>query len=104
MSDINKQNLKAKAVPFFARYLEGQDCEELSEQEAESIRGGDSKSIPDLPRKKLIQTMKAPSDHEDGGGGGVMTLKYPSDHEDGGGGGIATRKYPSDNEEGCGLR
>jgi hypothetical protein len=65
----------------------------------------------------VMHTMKAPSDHEDGGaipapgGGGIaVTEKYPSDNEDGGGhtlppnhggGGVmTTMKYPSDNEDG----
>ena len=88
MSDINKRNLKAKEVPFFARYLEAQGYEDLSEEELEGIRGG-SKPV----------TMKAPSDSEDGGGGGIVTMKYPSDSEDGGSGGVVTMKAPSDSDE-----
>lgn len=91
MSDINKQNLNGKAVPFFARYLEGQGYEELSEKEVESIRGGYC---------HIKQTRKAPSDNEE-----IIatTMKYPSDNEEGGGGGlIVTLKAPSDSDEALG--
>lgn len=56
----------AKTDPFFAKYLEGQ-------------------------QRSRFETLKYPSDAEDGGGGrggrigDVVTLKYPSDNEDGGG-------------------
>ena len=75
MSDINKHNLKAKAVPFFARYLEAQGYEDLSEEESAGIRGGIGGSSQPV-------TMKAPSDHEDGGGGFLTTMKYPSDSDE----------------------
>ena len=54
MSDIDKQ--KSKAVPFFARYLEGQTIQEMSEEEMEAMGGG-----------RVGVTEKYPSDHEDGG-------------------------------------
>ena len=83
MSDIDKQ--QSKAVPFFARYLEGQ--RELLEEEMEATVGG-----------RGAMTEKYPSDAEDGGG--AVTLKYPSDAEDGGS--AVTLKYPSDAEDGGG--
>ncbi|WP_414583183.1 microviridin/marinostatin family tricyclic proteinase inhibitor [Scytonema sp. PCC 10023] len=87
MSKINLQDLNSPAVPFFARYLEGQ-CEELSVEEMEAVTGGCQAT-----------TKKYPSDLEDGGGGIVTTLKYPSDNEDGGGGIVTTQKYPSDGDD-----
>jgi len=95
MSDIDKQKLNKEVLPFFVRYLEEQDCQELSEEESTSVRGGYSIG--------KVTTYKYPSDNEDAGGGdGVFTtLKYPSDNEDvGGGDGVfTTLKYPSDNED-----
>ncbi|HEY9794404.1 MAG TPA: microviridin/marinostatin family tricyclic proteinase inhibitor [Leptolyngbyaceae cyanobacterium] len=86
MSDQNKEDLNSEAVPFFARFLEGQSAEEMSEEEMEAVAGG-----------KRYMTRKYPSDNEDNisggsGGGGAVTMKYPSDQEDGGGGGAVTRK------------
>jgi hypothetical protein len=71
---------KVSVEPFFSRFLEGQQ------------------------RDGMMTTMKAPSDNEDGGGGGAVTKKAPSDQEDGGPGGgvVTTMKYPSDNEDGGG--
>jgi hypothetical protein len=69
---------KVTVEPFFSRFLEGQQ----------------------KPGDGLVQTMKAPSDNEDGGGGGVgpQTKKAPSDQEDGGagkpGGIVTTMKAP----------
>ena len=92
MSDMPNE----KAVPFFARYLEGQNIEELSDEDMEAVAGGKK------GRKGcggVVTTEKYPSDQEDGSGGdtGAVTMKYPSDNEDGGG--VVTMKYPSDNEE-----
>jgi hypothetical protein len=87
MSDINKQDLNSEAVPFFARYLEGQVCEELSEEEMEVVRGGDGNTT----------TLKYPSDQEDGGGT-VMTQKFPSDQEDSGSTGFSDITIPSTQE------
>ena len=39
MSEQDKQELNSKAVPFFARYLEGQ-LEDLSEEEMKAVGGG----------------------------------------------------------------
>lgn len=91
MSDMDKQKLNEKALPFFIRYLEEQDCQELSEEELTSVKGGCGIG--------KITTRKYPSDNEDVSGGKVVTLKYPSDNEDVGGGGVVTLKYPSDNED-----
>ena len=91
MADKKRQDLNSHAVPFFARYLEGQ-LEELSDEEAEAVDGGNS----------FTETRKFPSDHEDGvGGGDTMTLKFPSDAEDGGGGDPfpMTLKFPSDGDD-----
>ena len=91
MSDIDKQKLNEKELPFFVRYLEEQCCQELSEEELTNVRGGYGVGT--------ITTQRYPSDTEDVGGGGFVTLKYPSDNEDVGGGGFVTLKYPSDNED-----
>jgi hypothetical protein len=82
MSDQNKEDLNSEAVPFFARFLEGQSAEEMSEEEMEAVKGGGD-----------AMTMKYPSDQEDGG---VVTRKYPSDGDDY----DVTQKYPSDSDEG----
>ncbi|AOX03370.1 hypothetical protein BJP34_31525 [Moorena producens PAL-8-15-08-1] len=104
MSNMEKPEENSQAVPFFARYLEGQWCEELSEEEMDDVRGGRgfafTKKYPsDWEDGAGCFTRKYPSDHEEGGGGPVMTKKYPSDHEEGGGGPV-TEKFPSDQEDG----
>ena len=86
MSDHKQQQLNSKAVPFFARYLEGQ-LEDLSEKEAQAVGGG-----------LHFVTKRYPSDNEDGGSKFATTMKYPSDNEDGGSGSV-TEKYPSDQED-----
>jgi hypothetical protein len=96
MSDSDKQVSNDKAVPFFARYLEGQFCEDVSEEEMESVHGG--LSVISTPAKDgMVMTLKFPSDNEENGSG--VTEKYPSDKEDCGGGVAVTKKHPSDNEE-----
>jgi Serine endopeptidase inhibitors len=91
MSEIKFEDLDSPAVPFFARYLEGQFCEDLSEEELSAVGGG-----------TRFLTKKHPSDKEDGGcitgklQDLAQTLKYPSDQEDGG---AMTKKYPSDTDE-----
>ncbi len=109
MSNMEKPEENSQAVPFFARYLEGQWCEELSEEEMDDVRGGrgfafTEKFPSDFEDHAGCLTRKSPSDHEDAGGGpGFFTKKYPSDHEEGGGGPIAmTQKFPSDQEDGGG--
>lgn len=56
-------------VPFFARYLEGQD--------RPAVRSG--VKAGGLPARFVNVTHKYPSDSEDGPP--VTTLKYPSDQE-----------------------
>lgn len=88
MSEIERENLNSKAVPFFARYLEGQ-CEELSEEETETVSGGTVGAM----------TKRYPSDQVHGGGE-MVTQAYPSDSDQvHGGGGYVTYKYPSDRED-----
>ncbi|WP_424098853.1 microviridin/marinostatin family tricyclic proteinase inhibitor [Moorena producens] len=106
MSNMDKPEENSQAVPFFARYLEGQWCEELSEEEMDDVRGGRGfamtrKYPSDWEDSVGCFTRKYPSDQEEGGGGPVMTKKYPSDHEEGGGGPM-TEKFPSDQEDGGG--
>ncbi|MBW4614010.1 MAG: microviridin/marinostatin family tricyclic proteinase inhibitor [Desmonostoc vinosum HA7617-LM4] len=85
MSNIKVDNLDSQAVPFFARFLEGQSLEDLSEEEMDKVGGG-----------CRVMTRKYPSDQEDGHGKGGVTEKFPSDNEDGG---VVTLKFPSDNED-----
>ncbi|MBD3886015.1 microviridin/marinostatin family tricyclic proteinase inhibitor [Phormidium tenue FACHB-886] len=81
MSEINVNDLNSPAVPFFARYLEGQSVADLSNEEIDAVRGG----------LKAI-TMAYPSDQEGDLG---VTKRYPSDLGD-----IAiTHKYPSDGDD-----
>ncbi|KAB8333299.1 microviridin/marinostatin family tricyclic proteinase inhibitor [Scytonema tolypothrichoides VB-61278] len=100
MSDSDKQASNDKAVPFFARYLEGQFCEDLSEEEMENVHGG-STEISDA-KGGIVTTLKYPSDNEEGGS--VITKRHPSDKDDCGGGISVTRKYPSDNEDAVTLK
>lgn len=80
MSEINVNDLNSQAVPFFARYLEGQSVTDLSNEEVNAVRGG------------WAITMAYPSDREDDLG---ITKCYPSDLGD-----IAvTHKYPSDTDD-----
>jgi hypothetical protein len=95
MSDKHQQESNSQALPFFARYLEAQFCEDLSEEEMEEVQGGLRYAAP--------PTRKHPPESPDGI---AITLKYPSDREDVG---ITskrtdlyeavTKKYPSDNDE-----
>jgi hypothetical protein len=107
MSDNNHQ-----AVPFFARFLEGQFCEDLSVEEMDRVQGGlkfiaPTKKHPPEGPDGIVTTLKFPSDQEDGGGGHnpitsklkdeyAVTKKYPSDSDEH----IAiTQKYPSDGDD-----
>ncbi|WP_017315241.1 microviridin/marinostatin family tricyclic proteinase inhibitor [Mastigocladopsis repens] len=72
MSKNHKQNLKQEAVPFFARYLEGQIIE-LSEEEMQAVVGG---------KKDIVTTQKYPSDSEEDSEPILVTQKYPSDNDD----------------------
>lgn len=77
MSEKEQQPQKSSDLPFFARYLEGQYCEDLSEQEME-ILGSQGQYI----------TLAYPSDQE---GKDItnafqdfiaVTNKFPSDGDD----------------------
>lgn len=92
---MTHNNQNSEPTPFFARYLEGQIAQELSEENLNEIAGGNG---------DLIQTKKFPSDAEEielpaiptipdvnipnfpGAGGGcksgVVTLAYPSDSDE----------------------
>jgi Serine endopeptidase inhibitors len=74
MSENHKQDLKQEAVPFFARYLEGQICEDLSDEQMQAVVGG--------KKKDLATTLKYPSDSEEDSEPIVVTQKYPSDSDD----------------------
>ena len=73
----------SKKKPFFANFLENQ----LSNQETTALQGGGTTtSLSDS-----AQTMKYPSDGEDGPGGSTkpaldeaQTMKYPSDNDEDG--------------------
>jgi hypothetical protein len=94
---------QGKDLPFFARFLEGQQPEATDRKVALT---GDSTPLikPKRPGDTggIVTTRKYPSDAEDHTGGGIVTTrKYPSDAEDHTGGGIVTtQKYPSDAEDG----
>ncbi|WP_414530540.1 microviridin/marinostatin family tricyclic proteinase inhibitor [Nodularia chucula] len=107
MSNNKPEDLNSETVPFFARFLEGQTCEEVTEEQSEMVTGG-----------RIFATRKFPSDSDEY----AVTLKFPSDNEDSGSiqppsfgngnsgfirpqlpsfgnGSVSTMKYPSDNEE-----
>jgi bacteriocin-like protein len=62
-----KRALYYREVPFFARYLEGQVTQDLSEEELKKISGGVGVGV----------THKHPSDADE-----EHTTKYPSDGDD----------------------
>lgn len=99
MSNDDNVAKNSSSVPFFARYLEGQFLTEVSEKEMDEVKGGIR--YFHLPTEGMVQTLKYPSDNEDGSPGHeIMTRKYPSDKEDiGSGGHPMTKKYPSDADE-----
>lgn len=84
MSNIKVEDLDSQAVPFFARFLEGQSYADMSEAEVSAVTGGAN-----------FVTKKYPSDAEDGG---IATRKYPSDSDE-----AVTQKYPSDGDDSIGL-
>jgi Serine endopeptidase inhibitors len=98
MSDNNQQ-----ALPFFARYLEGQFCEDLSLEEMDEVQGGlklnlTRKHPPESP-DGIVTTLKFTSDQEEGGEHPIVinpsvTKKYPSDVDE-----AMTNKYPSDGDD-----
>jgi hypothetical protein len=83
----------SRDLPFFARFLEGQQPAATASQVA--LTGGGIQIAPKLPDNtdnNNVQTRKYPSDSEDNTGGGIVTTqKYPSDSEDNTGGGIVTK-------------
>jgi len=81
MPETRHEDSNSQAVPFFARFLEGQNVEEISDEESEAVSGG-----------AKYQTLKYPSDNEDGG---IVTKKYPSDNDEY----AVTQKYPSDGDD-----
>ncbi|MEM7065806.1 MAG: microviridin/marinostatin family tricyclic proteinase inhibitor [Cyanobacteria bacterium P01_B01_bin.77] len=68
MTQRKNSNNNASAVPFFARYLEGQVTQKLTQADLEKISGGN---------KEPIQTDRFPSDVDD-----PITMKYPSDSDE----------------------
>lgn len=56
----------SQAVPFFARFLESQNVEDVSDEAAEAISGGKNDGIT-KPKKDdvVFETLKFPSDAED---------------------------------------
>ncbi|MEH2380496.1 MAG: microviridin/marinostatin family tricyclic proteinase inhibitor [Nostoc sp.] len=80
MSEIKPEDLNSQAVPFFARFLEGQNAEDLSDQQSEVISGGCTAVTKKYPSDSdEAGTQQCPSGNEDAG---VVTLKFPSDNED----------------------
>ncbi|MEH2361934.1 microviridin/marinostatin family tricyclic proteinase inhibitor [Nostoc sp.] len=102
MSEIKPEDLNSQAVPFFARFLEGQNAEDLSDQESEAISGGHTfvtqKSPSDSEDGVVATTKKYPSDSDEQ----AVTQKCHSDHEDGRV--VTTLKYPSDGEDALATR
>ncbi|MEH2083726.1 MAG: microviridin/marinostatin family tricyclic proteinase inhibitor [Nostoc sp.] len=90
MSKNKPEDLNSQAVPFFARFLEGQSIEDLSDEESKAILGGCNNATK--KNDDLVQTQKFPSDQEDATS---ATKKYPSDSDEY----YVTQKYPSDNED-----
>lgn len=99
MSENKLEELNSQAVPFFARFLEGQSFEDLSDEESEEIGGGScglTKKDKAQTKKFLKpQTKKFPSDQED-----VVTEKHPSDSDEQM---FVTLKFPSDGEDNGGA-
>jgi bacteriocin-like protein len=103
MPNNNDQNLPSEAVPFFARYLEGQmeeQIEEMSDEDLAAVSGGQGmitlaypNDNPGLPGGNPV-TLAYPSDFEGLPICDPITMRYPSDVE----GGPVTLKYPSDHE------
>ncbi|AVH71251.1 microviridin/marinostatin family tricyclic proteinase inhibitor [Nostoc sp. 'Lobaria pulmonaria (5183) cyanobiont'] len=91
MSENKPEDLNSQAVPFFARFLEAQSIEDLSDEESKAIIGG-CNNATNKKNDDLVQTLKFPSDQEDAT---IVTKKHPSDsHEY-----AVTQKYPSDGDD-----
>lgn len=98
---MKNQSENSQAVPFFARYLEGQFTD-VSAEEAEKLAGGKGiqtrKAPSDSDEDFSIFTMKHPSDSDDVNFDiNMFTRKHPSDSDEDSS--MFTRKYPSDNDE-----
>ncbi|MBE8968612.1 microviridin/marinostatin family tricyclic proteinase inhibitor [Nostocales cyanobacterium LEGE 12452] len=90
MSENKPEKLNSQAVPFFARFLEGQSLEDLSEEESKGIIGGCNSTTNTNPNNDgLVQTLKYPSDQEEG----AVTTKPDNDDY------AVTQKYPSDGDD-----
>ncbi|MEH2177702.1 microviridin/marinostatin family tricyclic proteinase inhibitor [Nostoc sp.] len=91
MSENKPEDLNLQAVPFFARFLEGQSIEDLSDQESKAILGGCNNATNNND-DELVQTLKFPSDQEDATS---VTKKYRSDSDKY----AVTQKFPSDGDD-----
>ncbi|MEH2124078.1 microviridin/marinostatin family tricyclic proteinase inhibitor [Nostoc sp.] len=83
MSEKKPEKLNSQAVPFFARFLEEQSLEDLSDEQSKAIIGG-CNNATNKNNDELVQTLKFPSDQEDGTTGTnplyddyAVTQKYP---------------------------
>ncbi|MBU7587498.1 MAG: microviridin/marinostatin family tricyclic proteinase inhibitor [Nostoc sp. TH1S01] len=65
MSEMQPED--SQVFPFFARFLEGQNAEELSDEASQAISGGKKDDGVTKPKKDdvVFQTLKFPSDAED---------------------------------------
>ncbi|MDM9586331.1 MULTISPECIES: microviridin/marinostatin family tricyclic proteinase inhibitor [unclassified Nostoc] len=91
MSENKPEKLNSQAVPFFARFLEGQSLEDLSDEDSKAIIGGKCNNATNKNKDELVTTLKFPSDQEDG----AVTKKYPSDSDEF----AVTQKFPSDGDD-----
>ncbi|MEH2227612.1 microviridin/marinostatin family tricyclic proteinase inhibitor [Nostoc sp.] len=90
MSKNKPEDLNSQAVPFFARFLEGQSLEDLSDEESKGIIGGCNHATNNN-KDEGVQTLKFPSDQEDG----AVTKKHPSNSDEY----AVTQKFPSDSDD-----
>lgn len=101
-SEIQTNEIGGQDLPFFARFLEGQNEEIADSNVTLTDRRIANKTRPAL-EDRVRETRKFPSDSEDShGSGSTVTKKYPSDGEDNSGGSSVTQKYPSDGEDNSG--
>jgi hypothetical protein len=92
VSENKPEKLNSQAVPFFARFLEGQSLEDLSDEDSKAIIGGKCNNATNKNKHELVTTLKSPSDQEDATS---VTKKHPSDSDEY----AVTQKYPSDGED-----
>ncbi|MEH2070216.1 MAG: microviridin/marinostatin family tricyclic proteinase inhibitor [Nostoc sp.] len=90
MPENKPEEPNLQAVPFFARFLEGQSFEDLSDEESEALSGGKC-GVTKKKADEVDQTLKFPSDQEDSP---IATRKAPSDSDE-----PYTNKYPSDGDD-----